>query len=86
MRTVCLSMIFLLFILLYHIISLKIYLLILLKEPSIEKALLTLHVTTEMHFYFEKNLKKYHAWSCQNVFDALTHFVGQHVFFDLAPS
>ena len=32
------------------------------KEPSIEKALLTLHVTTETHFYF----------LCQNVCDALT--------------
>ena len=32
----------------------KINLLILLKEPSREKALLTLHVITEMHFYFRK--------------------------------
>ena len=32
-------------------------LLILLKEPSIKKALLTLHVTTEMHFLLGKNLK-----------------------------
>ena len=45
---------------------------ILLKEPSREKALLTLHVMTEMHFLLRKNLKKYHAWSCQNVCDALT--------------
>ena len=44
----------------------------LLKEPSIEKALLALHVTTETHFYFEKTTKKYHAWSYQNVCDALT--------------
>ena len=29
----------------------------LLKEPSILKALLTLHVTTEMHFLLQKNLK-----------------------------
>ena len=27
---------------------------------------------TEMHFLRQKNLKKYHAWSCQNVCDALT--------------
>ena len=27
---------------------------------------------TEMLFYIEKNLKKYHAWPCQNVCDALT--------------
>ena len=27
---------------------------------------------TEMHFLLQKNLKKYDAWSCQNVFDALT--------------
>ena len=32
----------------------KINLLILLKEPSREKALLALHVITEMHFYFRK--------------------------------
>ena len=46
---------------------------ILLKEPSIEKALLTLHVTTETHFFFtSEKPKKYHAWSCQNVCDAPT--------------
>ena len=27
---------------------------------------------TEMHFLLQKNVKKYHAWSCQNVCDALT--------------
>ena len=27
---------------------------------------------TELHFLLRKNLKKYHAWSCQNVCDALT--------------
>ena len=27
---------------------------------------------TAMHFLLQKNLKKYHAWSCQNVCDALT--------------
>ena len=35
----------------------KINLLILLKEPSREKPLLTLHVVTEMHFLLQKNLK-----------------------------
>ena len=45
---------------------------ILLKEPSIEKALLTLHVTTETHFLPQKNLKKCHARSCHNVCDVLT--------------
>ena len=54
MRPVCLLMIFLLFTLLYLIIQLKINVLILLKKPSVEKALLTLHVTTETHFYFGK--------------------------------
>ena len=44
---------------------------ILLKEPSREKALITLHVMTEMHFLLQKNLKK-HAWSSQNVCDMLT--------------
>ena len=72
MRPVCLHMIFLLFTLLYLIIWLKINLLILLKEPSIEKAILTLHVTTETHFFTLEKPKKYHAWSCQNVCDALT--------------
>ena len=73
MQPVCLLMIFLLFTLLYLIIQLKINLLILLKEPSIEKALLTLHVTTETHFLLQKKKhKKYHTWSCQNVCDALT--------------
>ena len=38
---------------------------ILLKEPSREKGPLTLHVMTEMLFF-------YHVWSCQNVCDALT--------------
>ena len=68
-------MIFLLFTLLYLIIYLKRNLLFLLKEPSREKALLTLHVMTVMHFLLRKNLKKYHAWSCQNVCDALTFLV-----------
>ena len=35
----------------------KINLLIVLQEPSREKALLTLHVMTEMHFLLQKNLK-----------------------------
>ena len=69
-------MIFLLFTLPYLIIKLKINLLILLKEPFREKALLTLHVMTEMHFLLQKILKKYHAWSCQNVCDALTFLLG----------
>ena len=59
--------------LLYLIIWLKINLLIFLKEPSIDEAILTLHLATETHFDFEKkNKKKYHAWSCQNVCDMLT--------------
>ena len=59
-------------------------LLILLKEPSREKALLTLHVMTEMHFTSESP-KTYHAWSCQNVCDALT-FLLDNILFGLAPS
>ena len=54
MRSVCLHVIYLLFTLVHLMIWLKINLLILLKEPSIEKALLTLHVTTETRFYFGK--------------------------------
>ena len=45
---------------------------ILLKEPTREKALLTLHVMTEMHFFTSEKPKTYHAWSCENVCDALT--------------
>ena len=72
MQPVCLLMIFLLFTLLYLIIQLKVNLLILLKEPSIEKALLTWHVMIETHFFTSEKPKEYHAWSCQNVCDALT--------------
>ena len=50
-------------------------LLILLKETSREKARLTLHVMTEMHFYFGKKTKKYHAWSCQNICEALAFLI-----------
>ena len=57
MRSVCLLMIFLLFTLLYLIIKLNINLLILLKEPSREKALLTLYVLNVMHFLLQKSLK-----------------------------
>ena len=57
MQPVCLLMLFLQFTLLYLILELKINLLILLKEPSREKALLTLHVMTEIHFLLQKNLK-----------------------------
>ena len=71
MRPVCLLIIFLFFTLLYLITKLKINLLILLKEPSREKALLTLHVMTEILFFALEKPKKYHAWSCQNVCDAL---------------
>ena len=63
---------FQLFTLLYLIIQLKVNLLILLKEPSREKSPLTLHVMTEMHLLLRKKPKKYHAWSCLNVCDALT--------------
>ena len=48
------------------------------KEPSIENALLSLHVTTETHFNLEKP-KKYHAWSCQNLCDALTFLLDYFV-------
>ena len=48
--------------------------------------LLTLHVTTEMHFYFRKKTKKkYHAWSCLILCDALT-FSLDYILFDLAMS
>ena len=34
---------------------------------------------TEMHSLLQKNLKKYHAWSCQNVCDAL-NFLLDNIF------
>ena len=36
-------------------------------------------------FFTSENLKKYQAWSCQNVCDALT-FLLDNILFDLAPS
>ena len=48
---------FLLFTLLNLIIQLKRNVLILLKEHSIDQALLTLHVTTETHLLLRKTLK-----------------------------
>lgn len=50
---------------------LKDTLLTLLKEPSIEKALLTFHITTETRFHLGSAKKEY-AYSCQNVCDVLT--------------
>ena len=57
MQPVCLHMIFLLFTLLYLIFCFKISLLIILKKPSIEKALLTLHITAETHFFTSEKTK-----------------------------
>ena len=57
MQPVCLLMIFLLFTQLYLIICLNINLLILLKEPSIEKALLTLLCNDRNAFLLQKTLK-----------------------------
>ena len=42
------------------------------KEPSREEALLTLHVMIKIYFFTSEKPKKYHAWSIQNVCDALT--------------
>ena len=54
------------------------------KEPSIEKALLSLlvTVTTETSFFTLEKPKKYHAWSCQNVCDVLT-FLLDNIFIRL---
>ena len=86
MRPVCLLMIF--FSTLYTtlpLIQLKINLLILLKEPSRKKALLTLHVMTEMHFFTSENPKnimhghfKVYVIGCP--------FCWTTFLFDLAPS
>ena len=55
---------------------------ILLIEPFREKALHTLHVMTEMHFFTLEKPQKYHTWSCQNVCDALT-FLFNNIFIQL---
>ena len=70
MRPVYLLMIFLIYTTFPHTL-IKDNLLILLKEPTREKAPLTLFVMTEMHFFNSEKPKKYHACSCQNVCDAL---------------
>ena len=77
MRPVCPRMIFLLFTLLYLHSLIKDKLIDLI-ERTFQKALLTLHVMTEMHFLLMKN-KKYHAWSCQTVCDAL-NFLLDNIF------
>ena len=51
------------------------------KEPSIEKALLTLHVTTETHFLLLKNLKN--IMHGRNVCDTLT-FMLDNIFIRFA--
>ena len=87
MQPVCLYIIFLLFTLLYLIIWLKINLLILLKEPSIEKALLTLHVTTETHVLLRKTLKKImHGLVKMYVMRWPLSFCRTTFLFELAPS
>ena len=85
MRPVCLIMIFLLFTLLYHMVWLKINVLILLKEPSIGKALLTLHVTTETHFLLQKNLKN-SMRGLVKMYVTRWPFCCTTFLFDLAPS
>ena len=76
MRPVCLLMIFLLFPLLHLIIKFKINLLILLKELSIEKALLTLHVMTARHNLLRKKTLK-------NIMHGLVkmYVMGLYIFF-----
>ena len=57
--------------------SLNINVLLLLKEPLIEKAQPPyLACNDRSAFFFTLNKpKKYHAWSCQNVCDAMTFFL-----------
>ena len=77
MRPVCRLMIFpILYTTLPHNLIKDKNLLILMKVPSIEKALFTLHVTTETHFLLRKKLKRYPAWYCQNVCDGLNFLLG----------
>ena len=49
------------------------------KEPSRDKALLTLHVTTETHFFLRKNLKPIMHGRVKMYVMRL--FVGQHFYF-----
>ena len=41
-------------------------------KVPIKQDFITLHVMTEMQFLLWKKTKKYHAWACQNVCDALS--------------
>ena len=56
----------------HNLIKEKKNLLILLKEPSIEKAFLTLHCNDRNVFFTLEKSKKYHVWTLQNLCDALT--------------
>ena len=67
MRPVCLHVIFLLFTLLYLIICLK-----LIERTFNRKGSPYLACNDRTAFFTSEKPKTYHAWSCQNVFDALT--------------
>ena len=41
-----------------------------------------MHVMTEMRFFPSEKLKKYHAWSCQNVCEVLT-FLLHNIFIQI---
>ena len=64
----------------------KINSLILLKEPSREKALLTLHVMTEMHFLLQKKTKKNIMHGHVKMYVMRWPLCWTTILFDLAPS
>ena len=73
MRPVCLLMIFLLFILYtlpHNLIKDKLFDLI--EITFRRESVLYLACNDRNAFFLRKKSKKYHAWSCQNVCDALT--------------
>ena len=72
MRPVCLLMIFLLFTLLYLIIYIKDKLRVLIERTFKREGSPYLACNDRNAFFTSEKPKKYHAWSCQNVCDALT--------------
>ena len=79
MQPVCLLMIFLLFTLLFTHNLIKDKLIDLIQRIFNREGSSYLACNDRNAFFTSKKPKNYHAWSCQNVCDALTFF-GQHLF------
>ena len=82
MQPVCLLMIFLLFTLIYLIISLTNKLIDLIERTFQREGSPYLACNDRNAFFTSEKPKKYHAWSCQNICDALT-FLLDNIFIRL---